>query len=75
MVLRIGAVVGLALTLTGCVSMGGLADFAREMAKDPATISVVVQTPYGFIKWFRTNPGDKSIVQTDGAGSVSVKRE
>jgi len=58
---------------SGCVCPSGMSKLARELAKDPATVSLRVMTPYGSLDFVRANPLTNSIrysVSPDGRVSV-----
>lgn len=64
----------LTLTLTlltsGC---GGLPKFARELAKDPATVSVDVRSLYGSITFRRSNVSSNHSATVTSDGSITVE--
>ena len=53
----------LALT-TGCISNGGLANLAKSLAQDPATVSIRITTVYGTLYFTRTNPGSNTLAHS-----------
>ena len=55
----------------GCVSTSKL---TRELAKDPASAYISVQTIYGNIKIVRTNPSTNTSVSITGEGDIQVDR-
>lgn len=56
--------------LCGCVSGGAL---VRELAKDPATVSLRVTSVYGTIDYVRTNPGTNTAAHAIGPdGTVRI---
>jgi len=59
--------------LGGCVSFN--ADMVRELAKDPATAAVTIQTPYGYLRWVRSNPTAGTSVTIDPAGVFTIRRD
>lgn len=62
-----------AVLLSGCVSQRNLVALARELSRDPATVGVQVMTPYGSMRFVRTNPLTNSppySVNPDGAVKV-----
>jgi hypothetical protein len=58
--------------LAGC-SLSPSADVIRELAKDPATASVTILSPYGQIRWTRTNPPPGQSVTVGPDGTITVK--
>lgn len=57
--------------LCGCISAGKL---ARELAKDPATVSLRLSTPWGALDFVRLNPGTNTPAYTVARdGTVTVK--
>lgn len=59
-----------ALSQPGCMSVGSL---VKELAHDPATVSVQVMTPYGSLKFVRTNPSTNQSVVVDPTGIITIK--
>lgn len=59
-----------ALSQPGCMSVGSL---VKELAHDPATVSVQVMTPYGSLKFVRTNPSTNQSVVVDPTGVITIK--
>ena len=71
-ILALTMLVAAIFILTGC-SISPSADVIRELAKDPATASVTVMTPYGSLRWVRTNPPPGQSVTVDPNGVITVK--
>ena len=71
-ILALTMLIAALLILTGC-SISPSADVIRELAKDPATASVTVMTPYGSLRWVRTNPLLGQSVTADPNGAITVK--
>ena len=59
--------------LAGCVTFD--AAMVRALATDPATAAVSIQSPYGYLRWMRSNPGAGTSVTIDPAGVFTIKRE
>lgn len=58
-----------AFLLTGC----GTSKLVRELAKDPATVSMKIHTIYGSVDLIRTVPGTNSVSIKDGNLEQGVK--
>jgi len=59
---------------SGCTS-AGMVKLANDLAKDPATVNVAVQSPWGSLKVTRTNPGTNSLVTVTPDGTVTTERK
>lgn len=79
--IEVGKKVGLVLVCagvlflgSGCMGTGGLAKLARELARDPATLSLRMRvgTPYGTGEFDFARSGVVTNVATAGGGTVSV---
>lgn len=57
--------------LTGCVNV---AQFAKEVRQDPASVHVSVRSIYVTIEWDRANPGTNTMPHTISDGKVTVTR-
>jgi hypothetical protein len=63
----------IAYLCAGCVSTASFNRLARELAKDPATVTVRVATPYGSLSFTRINAGTNTLphrVAPDGTVTV-----
>lgn len=57
--------------LAGCTNLNGLVTALKD---DPATVSASVMTPYGSLKFVRTNPhGTNQTVTVSPDGTVVIK--
>lgn len=62
----------LAFSLTGCTSTN-ITKLVGALSKDPATVSVSVQSVYGTMKFVRTNPEPGQAVVVTPDGTVTIK--
>lgn len=64
------------LTAIACLAMfngcTGMSKLAKELAKDPATVSIDVQTLYGSMTFRRSNASSNHSSTVSGDGSITV---
>ena len=67
-------VLGLSLIplMPGC-STTNITELVKSLSKDPATVSVSVQSVYGTMKFVRTAPLSNQVVTVGSDGTVTVK--
>jgi hypothetical protein len=65
----------LLLTLQQGCTTAALRGLTRELAKDPATVSLRITTVYGTVTFARANPGTNSLPHNVNAdGTITVGR-
>lgn len=58
--------------LTGC-TMTGTARLVRALSKDPATVSIVIPSPYGTVRFTRAMPLTNQVVIVSPDGTFTIK--